>query len=493
MTGRDEVRKGQIAHLNHDPSDSRFQNLVFLCFEHHDEYDSRTGQSKGFTAEEVREYRDRLYSRNGALPTPAELTVLAHSTELSPLPETSEYDEVRNRFSKELKFTRNPWRYPLWQVANEPELFAYKAGNRADGVCLIERIDLPDGRIVISCIAVTGNPGNSITNCVEELCFQVCERFEIPAEKLVWLEHYDYYDDDDKTGEDIEHEIPYMKGYTSLQDARERWEKHLKPVFGAVRASQVTTDKLEAYKDARLTTKAAKATINRELALLRLAFNLGRKARKLQFVPHFPMYRENNTRKGFLEDAQYDKLATACAKRGLWLRAMFETAVQLGWRSGELKGMLVQQADIAAKTLRLEPGTTKNRDGRTAVMPATLAMLIQQCATGKKAGDFLFTRDGGQPIKDFRGAWEEATKEAGVPDLLFHDLRRTAVRNMVRRGIAERVAMGITGHRTRSVFDRYHIVSGSDLREAAEKMSQPIPSLTIDSQSNGEGRNILPN
>lgn len=190
--GRDDVRKGQIAHLNHDPSDSRFQNLVFLCFDHHDEYDGRTGQSKGLTLEEVREYRDRLYSRNGALPTPTELTALAHSTELSPLPETSEYDDVLNRFSKELEFTRNPWRYPLWQVANEPELFAYKAGNRADGVCLVERIDLPDGRIVISCIAVTGNPGNSITNCVEELCFQVCERFEIPAEKLVWLEHYDY-------------------------------------------------------------------------------------------------------------------------------------------------------------------------------------------------------------------------------------------------------------------------------------------------------------
>ncbi len=102
---------------------------------------------------------------------------------------------MRTRFSKDLEFTRKPWRYPLWQVANEPELFAYKAGNRADGVCLVERIDLPDGRIVISCIAVTGNPGNSITNCVEELCFQVCERFEIPAEKLVWLEHYDYDDD----------------------------------------------------------------------------------------------------------------------------------------------------------------------------------------------------------------------------------------------------------------------------------------------------------
>jgi len=189
------VRKGQIAHLNHDRSDSRFENLVFLCLEHHDEDDGQPSQSKGLTLEEVRSYRERLYSKNGELPTAAELTALAESTELSPLPETSEYEEARGRFPKDLEFTRNPWRFPLWQVANEPELFAYKAGNRSDGVCLIERIDLPDGRIVVSCIAVTGNPGNSITNCVEELCFQVCERFEIPAERLVWLEHYDYNDD----------------------------------------------------------------------------------------------------------------------------------------------------------------------------------------------------------------------------------------------------------------------------------------------------------
>ena len=84
-----------------------------------------------------------------------------------------------------------PWQYPLWQIANEPEFFAYKVDYGADGVCLIERIDLPDGRIVIACIEAAGNPGTSITNCVEELCFQVCERFEIPANQLVWLEHYD--------------------------------------------------------------------------------------------------------------------------------------------------------------------------------------------------------------------------------------------------------------------------------------------------------------
>jgi hypothetical protein len=111
---------------------------------------------------------------------------------LSPQEPLSEYEMVRRNFPDELNFTFAPWRFPLWQVANEPEYFAYKAGNGCDGVCLIERINLPDGRIVIACIQTAGCPGQSITNCVEELCFQVCERFELPADRLVWLEHYDY-------------------------------------------------------------------------------------------------------------------------------------------------------------------------------------------------------------------------------------------------------------------------------------------------------------
>ncbi len=195
LEGRDEVRSGQIAHLNHDRGDSRFKNLVYLCLEHHNEYDTQTSQSKGLTVGEVREYRNRLYARNGEFMAPAEVAVLAQPEETRDSEEASEYERVPARFGNDLEFTRRPWRYPLWQVANEPELFAYKAGNRADGVCLIERINLPDGRVVISCTAVTGNPGISITNSVEELCFQVCERFEIPSERLVWLEHYDYEDD----------------------------------------------------------------------------------------------------------------------------------------------------------------------------------------------------------------------------------------------------------------------------------------------------------
>jgi hypothetical protein len=181
--------------LNRDPADSRFENLVFLCLDHHDDYDGNTSQSKGYLPEEVREYRDKLYELNAE--KEAVLRHASETTELEPIAPTGEYETLRKRFAGDLERFRSDWRFPLWQVANEPELFAYKASNRMDGVCLIERIDLPDGRIVIVCEAAPGNPGNSITNSVETICLQVCERFDIPASRLVWIEHYEWFGIDD--------------------------------------------------------------------------------------------------------------------------------------------------------------------------------------------------------------------------------------------------------------------------------------------------------
>src|SRR5882724_1322240 len=160
------------------------------------------------------------------------------------------------------------------------------------------------------------------------------------------------------------------------------------------------------------------------------------------------------------------------------------------------------QVNLLAGSIRLDPGTTKNDDGREVVMTKLVRELLMQCVHGKAPQDHVFTRNNDRPVRDFRGIWAKVCCAAGLGELvcpgceqpisaegrcnacsrkwkrndlkyvglIFHDLRRTAVRNMVRAGVPERVAMAVSGHKTRSVFDRYHIVSHSDMAEAARKV-----------------------
>jgi hypothetical protein len=181
LNDRDQTVRGQVAHLNRDRNDNSFENLAWLCLEHHDEYDSRTfSQSKGLTEGEIRHWRDELVRKYEG----SKGRWAADGLQIPP-DEPADLDgEPQDRASG------RPWRYPLWQTEDQVDLFAYTCGYRNDGVCFIERIDLPDGRSVVVCSQAPGNPGTSITNGVEAIAAQVCARFELDPAKLIWLEHY---------------------------------------------------------------------------------------------------------------------------------------------------------------------------------------------------------------------------------------------------------------------------------------------------------------
>lgn len=263
-----------------------------------------------------------------------------------------------------------------------------------------------------------------------------------------------------------------INGRKSIKDLVARWKLHLKPFFGALRAIEVTTQVAARYIDARHQEGAENATINRELAVLKRMFNLARQSTplKVNAVPYIAMLRENNIRTGFLESKQHDSLAAETGKVGLWFRAMFETGYTFGWRHEELLALRVRQVNLVAGTIRLEPGTTKNSEGREVSMTLPVRTLLTQCVHGKDDDDYVFTREDGKPVRDFRGAWATACEAAKVPDLIFHDLRRKAARNLRRAGVAEGVIMKIGGWKTRSVFERYAIVSQSDIRDAMTKL-----------------------
>ena len=279
----------------------------------------------------------------------------------------------------------------------------------------------------------------------------------------------------------------------SIDDVRRAFERHLKPFFGAKRkAATITPADVRRYilhrqgaggPDLDMTLPVAQeqkptaknSTINRELAALKRAFSLGIDAGKLTHKPKIAMLREDNARIGFFEPSRFEAVRAKLVPHN---QVVATFAYLTGWRThSEVLPLQWRQIDFAAGTVRLDPGTTKNREGRLFPMTAELRELLEARrvitdAMQKEQGriiPWVFHRDG-EEIRGFRRNWKTACKHAGCPGMILHDFRRTAVRNLVRAGIPERVAMTMTGHKTRSVFERYNIVSAGDLTEAARKL-----------------------
>jgi integrase len=248
--------------------------------------------------------------------------------------------------------------------------------------------------------------------------------------------------------------------------------EYLKTQFKGCRVPNITSSEIENYIDQRLKEKAANGTVNRELSALKRILNLGARQTppKVNRVPYISMLKENNVRKGFFEYAEFLALRENMPEH---LKGLCTFAYKTGWRVSEITGLTWGHIDRDNGIVRLEPGEAKNDEGRTVYLDEELKEIFnhqyQNRKSAKKLLPYIFLNESGTDrVKRFDKAFKSACKDAKIGNKLFHDFRRTAVRNMVRSGIPERVAMMISGHKTRSVFDRYNIGNDADLKRAAQ-------------------------
>jgi integrase len=203
------------------------------------------------------------------------------------------------------------------------------------------------------------------------------------------------------------------------------------------------------------------------------------------------MLQEDNVRTGFFEYSQFVALRDALPD---YFKGPATFAYYTGWRKREILSLKWNQVDLNARSARLDPGTTKSREGRVIILEGELLEAIKEQWERRKVAEipghsptllcvFVFHRNG-KRMSDIRDVWQNACLAAGLGQMIevekevrrkkyvgkiFHDFRRTAVRNMVRAGVPERVAMTVSGHKTRNVFERYNIVNEDDLKEAARR------------------------
>jgi integrase len=264
-----------------------------------------------------------------------------------------------------------------------------------------------------------------------------------------------------------------------LYVAELRIKKHLLPTFGRIRACKLTSRNIRDYIESRKQA-ASNATINRELSILRRAYNLGalEDPPLVHRVPRIPKLKEDNVREGFLENHQYRTILGFLPPP---LQPVFVVAYHLGMRKGELLKIRSDWVDLEAGLIFVNGRVTKNGKPKTAPiygeMRAWLDMALTRSKLNSPNGKYLFIWDDGKPIRDFRGSWEKACELAGLPGLFFHDLRRTAVRNLIRAGVSEKVAMAISGHKTASMLWRYNITDTRDIQEAGRHAERYLEQL----------------
>jgi integrase len=279
----------------------------------------------------------------------------------------------------------------------------------------------------------------------------------------------------------VDHFLDALASYfiTEKKKSGPKQISHMKPLrahFGHVPAVNLTKQSLEAYVAMRRGKGRSDSTINRELQALGQALRMEVRDMSLPRVPKIPRLpgEADNAREGFLEPAEFTAVVGGLPE---YLQDFTRFAYATGWRKGEIVSLKWSAVNRVANVITLPRAAAKTKKVRTVPIEGDLIDLIARrwearVITREDGATTVAERvfhHAGQPIGDFRKSWASACTAAGVKGKLFHDLRRTAVRDMVNGGVREKVAMETSGHKTRSIFDRYHIVDETDKREALRK------------------------
>ena len=259
--------------------------------------------------------------------------------------------------------------------------------------------------------------------------------------------------------------------YNSDRGRAEHVLRHL----GDREVMTLTRVDVEEYREARLgeETRRGKApshaTLNREVALLKRMYSYAVECERIPHSPiaHVPMLEENNVRQRTITEAEIAHIAAAA---GPHLGPMFLAYYDTGMRKTELRLLRTAALDLERKAIRLRPEDTKT--GRARVVPLTDRVVAAiRSLTTPVGGEYVFVNpETGAPWDDPYRVFKRVCKQLGIKGVWLHDTRRSFSTNARRRGSSESEVMKVTGHTTRSTFDRYNIVDEEDAREVIRRL-----------------------
>jgi integrase len=271
-----------------------------------------------------------------------------------------------------------------------------------------------------------------------------------------------------------------LRGKLSPQNA-----SHLRRVstdFGEYRAVELSAERIDKYIEERLVEKTGTkgehipgdrpASVNRTTQVLSQCFSLAIRRGHLSRAPYVRHLSEaGNARQGFFSEQE---LAAVIEKLPADLRDFTRFAAATGMRKGEISSLT--WSDIEGDVLTLRGEHSKNGESRSIPLVGELAEIVERRKAARQVKEngtarmveFIFHR-AGEPVARFNKSWATACRLAKCSGKLFHDLRRSAARNMVQAGVPQATAQRVSGHKSSSMFSRYSIICTDDLRTALEK------------------------